>query len=111
MLTPFGAGENSAVPTLLPIPSRSSALAVFCAAAENAVEITSAAVNAIVLCIRIGCEVYPNPIKFFVLKFSPADSSGKGFSLWVLVARTSRLGATKTNRLKPAPLFSYTHSK
>ena len=61
MFTPFGAGESSAVPTLLPIPSCISTLTVFCAAAENADEITSAAVIAIVLCSRIGREVYPNP--------------------------------------------------
>jgi hypothetical protein len=29
--------------------------------------------------------------------------SGAGFSLWGLVAKTSRLGTTKPHRLKPAP--------
>jgi hypothetical protein len=68
MLTPFGAGANSAVPTLFPIPSCNSALTAICADAEKADEITSAAVIAIVFCIRIGSEVYPNPRLIFPSK-------------------------------------------
>src|ERR1700674_3662385 len=68
MFTPAAAGESSAVPTLLPIPSCISTLTAFCAAAEKAVEITSATVIAIVLCSLIGCAVYPNPSELFALK-------------------------------------------
>src|SRR5260221_14535563 len=71
MLTPCGAGENSAVPTLLPIPSCRSSLAVFCADDEKADEITTAAVIAIILCSRIVCGVYANPIELFALKNFP----------------------------------------
>src|SRR5579864_6166909 len=99
MLTPCGAGENSAVPTLLPIPSRSSALAVFCAAAENAVEMTSAAVIAIVLCSRIGCAVYLTSMELFALKFlrqtQEAHASARGGSY--------RSRKSKPHRLKRVP--------
>src|SRR5579863_198626 len=68
MFTPFLAGESSAVPTLFPIPSRISTLTVFFAVAENAVEITSAAAIAIVLCSRIRSGLYPNLSELFALK-------------------------------------------
>ena len=55
MFTPFGAGVSTAVPTLFPCPSLISTLtpALFCAAAENAHEITSDPAIARMFCSRI----------------------------------------------------------
>ena len=55
-------------------------------------------------CLPRKCFAYRSSL------FHLENPSGAGFSLWGFVARTSRPGATKTHRLKPAPQNSTINS-